>query len=355
MKTLIVKTKEKEYPIYLERGLLSRSGELIREKFKGRRIMIVSDDYVYPQWGGKLKEQLSRDYICESCVIPHGEASKNIQMLPRLYSAFLQAQIDRSDLIIALGGGVVGDLTGFAAATYLRGVKLIQIPTSLLAQVDSSVGGKTAVDLPEGKNLVGAFYQPDMVLIDPDVLSTLPDRYLRDGMGEVIKYACIQDPELYQILLEADGYVQLKKKLLDVIYRCVDCKRRIVEEDEHDLGVRMLLNFGHTLAHAIEQYYNYGRESHGEAVAVGMYQITRLAEEQGLTEPGCAAKIASLLDAYGLPCECGIEADELLNAIGRDKKNLNGSLNLVLLHRIGESYLYPAERDFFKSSDIKVF
>lgn len=353
MKTLIVRTKEKEYPICLGHGLLSHAGELIRDKYRGKRIMIVSDDRVYPVWGERLKIQLNEDYICESHVIPHGEASKNIQMLPELYRAFLRAHIDRSDLIIALGGGVVGDLTGFAAATYLRGVKLIQIPTSLLAQVDSSVGGKTAVDLPEGKNLVGAFYQPEMVLIDPDILDTLPDRFMRDGMGEVIKYACIEDKELYRILFEADGYSQLKKRILDVIYRCVDCKRRIVEEDERDLGKRMLLNFGHTLAHAIEQYYNYGRESHGEAVAVGMYQITKLAEQKGLTEPGCAAKISNLLDAYGLPCECGIESDALLDVIDRDKKNLNGSLNLVLLHQIGESYIYPAEKEFLKAENAK--
>ena len=220
-------------------------------------------------------------------------------------------RLTRSDLVIALGGGVIGDLAGFAAASYLRGVKLIQIPTSLLAQVDSSVGGKVAVDLPQGKNLVGAFYHPKMVLIDPDVLDTLPQHFINDGMGEVIKYGCIKDAELFNSLCSHSSFEDLKADLTDVITRCVDIKREVVEADQFDKGERMLLNFGHTLAHTIEQHYNYERESHGEAVGIGMYQITKIAEEKGLTAPRCAEKIKKALDIYGLPSQCGLPLSDL--------------------------------------------
>jgi 3-dehydroquinate synthase len=355
MKQLLVKVKDKDYPIYIENHILEHAGEYVSQKFHGKKIMIVSDDHVFPIYGEKVIQSLKGQYECHSLVIPHGEPSKNIQMLPKLYSAFLEANLVRSDLIIALGGGVIGDLTGFAAASYLRGVKLIQIPTSLLAQVDSSVGGKVAVDLPEGKNLVGAFYHPEMVLIDPTVLDTLPERYLCDGMGEVIKYGCIEDVTLHQMLLDAGGYEGLKEQMTEIIYRCVDCKRRVVEEDEHDLGKRMILNFGHTLAHTIEQQYHYERESHGEAVAIGMYQITRLAEEKGLTEAGCAEQIRKLLEMYHLPWECHTEAEKLLDAITRDKKNLNGHLNVVLLHSLGNSYIYQTDPGFFRSEEYQIF
>ena len=249
--------------------------------------------------------------------------------------------------MIALGGGVIGDLAGFAASSYLRGVKFVQIPTSLLAQVDSSVGGKVAVDLPQGKNLVGAFFQPKLVLIDPEVLDTLPEHFIKDGMGEVIKYGCIKDAGLFNLLCSHTSFDDLKSELTGVIARCVDIKRIVVEADQFDTGERMLLNFGHTLAHTIEQYYHYERESHGEAVGIGMYQITKIAEEKGLTAPGCAEKIRNALKIYGLPDSCGLHADDLTGAIALDKKNLNGHLNVVLLKDIGESYVYPTDLSFF--------
>ena len=259
----------------------------------------------------------------------------------------LKAQISRTDLIVALGGGVVGDLAGFVAATYLRGIKFVQIPTSILAQVDSSVGGKVAVDLPEGKNLVGAFYQPQMVLIDPDVLDTLPERYVIDGMGEVIKYGCIKNAALFDELESCGSYEKLKERMTEVIAACVDIKRVVVENDEFDFGERILLNFGHTLAHAIEQYYHYERESHGEAVAIGMYQITRIAEEKGLTKEGSAERIRKVLESYGLPVEANIPMCELTDAMKLDKKNLNNQLKVVLLREIGDSYVYPTDVGFF--------
>lgn len=344
---MIVDLKEHSYPIYIGRGMLSQAAERISEIYQGKKIMIISDDRVYSYYGERLKHILAEKFECHDIVIPHGESSKSIHILPGVYSQMLKAKISRTDLIVALGGGVVGDLAGFVAATYLRGIKFVQIPTSILAQVDSSVGGKVAVDLPEGKNLVGAFYQPQMVLIDPDVLDTLPERYVIDGMGEVIKYGCIKNAALFDELESCGSYEKLKERMTEVIAACVDIKRVVVENDEFDFGERILLNFGHTLAHAIEQYYHYERESHGEAVAIGMYQITRIAEEKGLTKEGSAERIRKVLESYGLPVEANIPTCELTDTMKLDKKNLNNQLKVVLLREIGDSYVYPTDVGFF--------
>lgn len=344
---LYVNLGEDSYPIYIENHILDNAGTYISEVFHGKRIIIVSDDNVFPLYGEKILNQLNEQYECHKIVLPHGEATKSFQSLPKIYSAMLQANISRSDLLIALGGGVIGDLAGFAAASYLRGIKFVQIPTSLLAQVDSSVGGKVAVDLPEGKNLVGAFYQPSLVLIDPTVLNSLNTRYIHDGMGEIIKYGCIWDADLFTKLSEFGSFEELKKDLEEIIARCVDIKRIVVEHDQFDTGERMLLNFGHTLAHTIEQYYNYGRESHGEAVAIGMYQITKLAESEGLTPVGTADQILKVLNIYGLPSACDVQMENLIGTIKLDKKNLNNKLNVILLHEIGKSYIHPTTAEFF--------
>lgn len=346
---LTVNLGENSYPIHIENGILSETGKYISGIFGGKRIMIISDDNVFPIYGQKVLDSLS-DYKCSSLVLPHGEPTKSFQTLPQIYDAMLDAKISRSDLVIALGGGVIGDLAGFAAASYLRGVKFVQIPTSLLAQVDSSVGGKVAVDLPRGKNLAGAFFQPKLVLIDPDVLGTLPEHFVRDGMGEVIKYGCIRDRSLFELLCSRHSFEDLQPDLKSVIARCVDIKRSVVETDQFDRGERMLLNFGHTLAHTIEQYYHYERESHGEAVGIGMYQITRLSEEKGLTSSGCSEAIRKALNIYGLPVSCGLPATALTEAVKLDKKNLNGSLNIVLLHDIGNSFVYPTDISFFDNA-----
>ena len=336
---LTVNLGENSYPIFIENGIIKKTGEHVSQIFKGQKIMIISIDSL-------------TDYECHSLVLPHGEPTKSFQSLPKIYEALLDAKLTRSDLVIALGGGVIGDLAGFAAASYLRGVKFVQIPTSLLAQVDSSVGGKVAVDLPQGKNLVGAFFQPRLVLIDPEVLNTLPEHFIKDGMGEVIKYGCIKDASLFDRLCSHSSFEDLKSELPEIIARCVDIKRIVVEADQFDTGERMLLNFGHTLAHTIEQYYNYERESHGEAVGIGMYQITRLAEEKGLTAPGSADKIRNALEIYGLPSACGLPLADLTKAITLDKKNLNGHLNIVLLQEIGDSYVYPTDISFFEKDGI---
>lgn len=345
---LTVNLGPNSYPIYIQNGILSHAGDYIADIFSGKKVMIISDDNVFPLYGRKLMDALSA-YECHSIVLPHGETTKNFYSLPEIYKKLLEVKLTRSDLIIALGGGVIGDLAGFAAASYLRGIRLVQIPTSLLSQVDSSVGGKVAVDLPQGKNLVGAFFHPKMVLIDPSVLDTLPEHFISDGMGEVIKYGCIKDRDLFDRLVSHGSFEDLRPELEQIIGRCVDIKRMVVEADPFDTGERMLLNFGHTLAHTIEQYYHYERESHGEAVGIGMYQITKMSEQKGLTSAGCADQIRSVLETYGLPTECGLPVSVLTDAISLDKKNLNGHLNVVLLKEIGDSYVYATDTGFFAS------
>ena len=347
---LNVNLEANSYPIYIENNILRQADTYIREAFRGHKIMIISDDIVYPIYGDALTARLA-DWECYHLVLPHGEQTKDFQTLPQIYKAMTEARFSRTDMIIALSGGVIGDLAGFAAATYMRGIKLVQIPTSLLAQVDSSVGGKVAVDLPQGKNLVGAFYQPSLVLIDPTVLDTLSERFIIDGMGEIVKYGCIEDADLFQQLASCTSFEDLRQVLPDVIARCVDIKRKVVEDDQFDTGRRMLLNFGHTLAHTIEQHFHYQKLTHGEAVAIGMYQLTRIAEERGLTEAGTAEKILKVLNIYQLPHECGLPLGSLTKAISLDKKNMHGTLNLVLLHHIGSSYVEPSSLQFFNEPE----
>lgn len=343
---MMVNLQEHSYPIYIEKGILDHANEKIKEIYQGQKIMIISDDQVYSYYGDKLIEILSQDFIVDHVVVPHGEESKRFDMLPSLYQACLDFKLTRTDLIIALGGGVIGDMAGFVASSYLRGVKLVQIPTSLLAQVDSSVGGKVAVDLPQGKNLVGAFYHPKMVLIDSSTLKTLPERYINDGMGEVIKYGCIKDKVLFDKLCQYQSFDDLYQDIDEIIYNCVDIKRDVVEKDQFDFGDRLLLNFGHTLGHAIEQYYHYQNYSHGEAVSIGMYQLTKISEQEGLTKSKTSDMIKNILEKYHLPYQCQLDTKDLMQAISLDKKNINRSLSLVLLKDIGESFVYQTESSF---------
>lgn len=331
------------YPIYIKQGLLDHMMDYIAHVTQGNKIMIISDDQVFGYYGERIERQLSSHYQVGHIIVPHGEQSKRFDILPTLYSQLLSFQLTRTDLIIALGGGVIGDLAGFVASTYLRGVRFVQIPTSLLAQVDSSVGGKVAVDLPEGKNLVGAFKHPSLVLIDPLTLKTLDPRFISDGMGEVIKYGCIFDQKLFDQLSTYDSFEDLYQDIDSIIYRCVDLKRDVVEKDLYDFGDRLALNFGHTLGHAIEQYYHYEKYSHGEAISIGMVQLTRIAEIRGLCEEGTSLKIQEVLKKYHLPDISHIKTNDLKKAMALDKKNFNQKLSYVLLHRIGESYVYPSD------------
>ncbi len=338
------------YDIYIKQGLLDHILDYLSPVCQGEKLMIISDDHVFPLYGEKIEEQLKTKYQVGHIVIPHGEQSKRFDILPEIYHQLLSFHLTRTDGIIALGGGVIGDLAGFVASSFLRGVQLIQIPTSLLAQVDSSVGGKVAVDLPEGKNLVGAFKHPSCVLIDPMTLQTLEARYIHDGMGEVIKYGCIFDKQLFQQLASYQSFEELYQNIDEIIYRCVDLKRIVVEKDLLDFGDRLSLNFGHTLGHAIEQYYHYEKYSHGEAVSIGMVQLSFIAEKKGLTEKGTAQQIAQVLQRYHLPTVAHIPTQELKQAMALDKKNIHQKLSFVLLKEIGDYFIYPSDLSFIDES-----
>ena len=345
-----VDLKENSYDILLESGILNSAGKQLKSGLpKCRKWLIVTDENVNALYGSRVEVSILEAGLSASrFVLPAGEATKSLAKLEEIYHALCRFGISRSDGLLALGGGVIGDLAGFAAATYLRGIPFVQAPTSLLAQVDSSVGGKVAVNLPEGKNLVGNFYQPKLVLLDPDTLCTLPDRVFADGMGEVIKYGCIRDAKLFDLLSKTPGRNGLMPYMPEIIAACVSIKADIVSRDERDTGERMLLNFGHTLGHAIETMQNYAGLSHGEAVAVGMHLICRLSEEKGLTEKGTADALEQCLIAHSLPTRVSLGATQkLMDILGRDKKNMGTSLFAVLLNKIGESRLYETTPDFF--------
>ena len=346
MRRLHVDLGKNSYDIIFERGLISHVGDYVKRD--GKKLFVLTDDNVAAIYADRVVSSLEKaGYSVSLCVLPHGEKTKSFDVLPAVYARLLQEKITRKDALVALGGGVIGDLCGFVAATYLRGVGFIQIPTSLLAQVDSSIGGKVAVDLPEGKNLVGAFWQPETVLIDVDVLGTLSDAFFTDGMAEVIKYGCIKDKKLFDALAACGGKKGLVPVLDDVIYRCCDIKREVVEKDEKDKGERMLLNFGHTYGHALEKYYGFEKLSHGNAVAIGMYVIASLAEKRELTAKGTADEISRVCAMYGLPDSDPAPVSEVVKGIANDKKNLGDKLVTVLLKEIGDSYLYPTTAEFF--------
>ena len=246
----------------------------------------------------------------------------------------------REDLIITFGGGVTGDTGGFAAATYLRGVQYIEVPASLLAQVDSSIGGKVAIDMPWGKNLAGCFYNPIAVFIDPELLCTLEKRYLHDGLAEVIKYGCIKDKSIIEKLLAFKNDKELLEGIEDIIYTCCSIKKSIVEADEKDFGERMLLNFGHTLGHAVERCFEYKKYTHGEAVGIGMFNITIKSEKMGITQEGTSDAIKKVLEKYELPYEMPcIDKKSMLDAVALDKKNSGKGIRLILLKKLGEAFI----------------
>lgn len=347
MKKLSINLLQKSYPIYIQKGLIKSIGEEIKKIYKGKKIAIITDDNVDKYYGEEVLKDLEKnDFNVTKITLKHGEKSKSVDVLLNVYDKLLDFKITRSDLIIALGGGVVGDLTGFAAATLLRGIPFVQIPTSLLAQIDSSIGGKVAVDLPRGKNLVGNFYHPDAVYIDPSVLGTLDDRYLYDGMAEVIKYACIKDIELFNKLSSYNDKEELINNMDYIIHVCCSIKKAVVENDEKDTGERMLLNFGHTVGHAIEKYFDFERYTHGEAVALGMYYITKRSEKLGITKSGTCEKIKNILKKYNLQYEIELkEKDKILETINLDKKNQGEYINLVLLCDIGKGFIKKIKKD----------
>ena len=341
MRKIHVDLGPKAYDIEIDNGLLAQVGGKVHALLpKARQAVIVTDSNVGPLYGGILQQSLEEAGLkAAQIVIPAGEQSKNMQMLASVLEQIAQLGLTRSDVLIALGGGVTGDLGGFAAASFMRGIAFVQIPTSLLAQIDSSVGGKVAVDLAAGKNLAGAFYQPKAVYIDPQLLQTLPVRFLHDGLAEAIKYGCISDAKLFADLEACADDEQLLAAAEDIIADCCAIKARIVEQDEFDTGLRMLLNFGHTLGHAVEQHYGYSGYTHGEGVAIGMYQLTLRTEAMGITEQGTAARLAALLQKYSLPLTADAPRQELLQVMGRDKKKQGSTITLVILEKIGSGKL----------------
>ncbi len=317
---------ERESKIFIERGLLRRAGGFVREHLPSvRSCAIISDDTVSALYAQTLAKSLENAGLrAVSMAFAHGEASKNISTYAEVLNFLCENRLTRKDCIVALGGGVVGDLAGFAAATYLRGVHLVQIPTTLLACVDSSVGGKTAIDLPAGKNLCGAFYQPDIVLIDPETLSTLPETTFADGMAEVVKYAAIADPEIYALSQNAHENID------EIIRRCVDIKRKVVEQDERDTGLRQILNFGHTFGHAIEAKSNFA-VTHGQGVAIGMAIMARACAGRGLCAKTDAQELISAIQAQNLPISTEYPPEELMDSVLSDKKRVPDGLTLVVM------------------------
>ena len=319
------------YTVSIGAGLLRTAGETAAAAVQGRRALLVSDTNVFPLWGKTVLDSLAAaGFAAQDFVFPAGEASKTPETLIAAVRACAAAELTRDDLIVALGGGVTGDLAGLAAALYLRGVAVLQLPTSLLAMVDSSVGGKTAVDLPEGKNLLGAFHQPAAVLCDTGALSTLPAADFACGCGEIVKYAVLTGGRLAALV--EDG---IRENLEEVAALCVACKRDLVEADEFDRGARQLLNLGHTIGHAVEQVSGFA-VPHGCAVAAGLCRMARAAAAQGLCSTADAARIAALCEQYGLPTDAEYPDEALYAAALHDKKRRSGTISLVVPHGIGD-------------------
>lgn len=333
------------YEVMIGSGLLPSLGHEVAKVTKVGKAAIVSDSNVWPLYGEVAQNSLENaGFSVISFVFPAGESSKSGVTYLELMNYLAENHITRSDCLIALGGGVVGDLTGFAAATYLRGISYIQVPTTLLAAVDSSVGGKTAIDLECGKNLVGAFYQPRLVLCDTDTLQSLPVDIFRDGCAEVIKYGILYDPQLFAHLKE-NGLSFDRKK---VITRCVELKWDVVAEDEFDTGSRMKLNLGHTVGHGVEAGSHYAI-SHGKAVAIGTAIVSRAAARSGICPPGTADKIVELLQQFGLPTNTDYSSEILYEAALSDKKRSGGTVNLILPKAIGDCAIVPTPVEALKA------
>ena len=331
MKIIEVNTS-KRYEVMIGDGLLPQLGQLVRSVCNAAKVCIVSDSNVFPLHGNAAVDALkSAGLDVIHYVFPAGEESKNGTVYLDLLNFLAENQLTRSDCLVALGGGVVGDLTGFAAATFLRGVSYIQVPTTLLAAVDSSVGGKTAIDLPAGKNLCGAFCQPNLVVCDLDTLKTLPDDIFRDGCAEVIKYGILYDASLFSDL--AQNGLDFDRET--VIARCVELKRNVVMEDEFDTGARMKLNLGHTIGHGVEAQSNF-TISHGKAVAIGMAIVTRAATRNGTCSAETKEQILSVIDRFGLPTATEYDADALLTSALSDKKRTGNTVNLIVPFAIGD-------------------
>lgn len=327
MKIININTSSKKYNIYVGKGILSNCGNIINSLGFQGRIVIVTDDNVSGLYLNEVKKSLTDSgFDAAEVILPHGEEHKNIDSIMLIYKALQENSINRKGMIVALGGGVIGDMAGFAAATYLRGIKYVQIPTTLLAQVDSSIGGKTGIDLPFGKNLVGAFCQPEAVIADSDTISSLSEENIACGMAEVIKSAFIRDSEFVGFLEKSDDF---NRDVEEFIVRTMKIKKDVVEIDEFERYERMMLNFGHTLGHSIEKIMNFTGITHGQAVAIGMCVITKNPEVKG--------RLVKLLKKYNLKTEINIPVKDMITSAFNDKKAVDGGINIVVVEEVGNA------------------
>jgi 3-dehydroquinate synthase len=351
MQTLTVNLGDRSYPIYVGAGILERAGELLKQAGLRGKVAVVTNPTVAQLYLDGIHEALTNAaFEVTPVLLPDGEEHKNLKSVASVYDRLIGERFERKSCVLALGGGIVGDVAGFAAATYLRGIPYVQVPTTLLAQVDSSVGGKTGVNHENGKNLIGAFYQPKMVLIDVAVLRTLPRRELVAGLAEVIKYGIIQDPGLFELLEQrAEKLLGLDRELLSQVI-AVSCaiKARVVEADEREEDFRAVLNFGHTIGHALEAVTGYRQLLHGEAVGVGMVKAVALSVQQGFCDPASFNRVVALVRKAGLPVEIppGVTPQNLIQAMEVDKKVAGGKIKFIVCEGIGKTrfhWLAPTE------------
>ena len=341
MKTISVPLRSRSYPIWIDNGLIKTLPELLQPLNQGQTWVIFSQDNIYKLYGHPMQEALkSAGYKIESITLPKGEDAKSFAVVEKIFSKLLQNGCDRSSTFLALGGGVVGDVTGFLAATFMRGLNYIQIPTTLLAMVDSSIGGKTGINLPEGKNLVGVFWHPKAVVVDPEVLTCLPERELSSALGEVIKYGAIMDRVLFDLIKENIDDILCNKNLsllTEIISRCAQLKSEVVVSDEREGDQRRILNFGHTIGHALETYFGFDTLRHGEAIAYGMIAAGKLSSEYlKFSDENCEL-LKKTINKLHLPDLPEFDSSKILKIMQNDKKVQKGSLHFILLEDIGRA------------------
>lgn len=340
MNKIRINTQTSGYDVMIGNGIIERAGKFISDMLddRNKRVLIVSDDHVAPLWLGRLTASLKAVGVeYENYIIPSGENSKSVEYYIKIIQTLEHYNFCRSNAVVALGGGVVGDLSGFAAATFQRGMGFIQIPTTILAAVDSSVGGKTAVNLESGKNLLGTFYQPWRVICDPECFTTLPSEVVRDGCAEILKYGILANAKLFEDIADSRGCVEALNE--DVIAKCVSIKKHYVENDEFDRGMRQYLNLGHTIGHAIEICSHY-EMTHGMAVAAGTVIATRIALKLGVCDNDCPIDVIEGIRSVGFDVNISYNAEELMNAIRHDKKRSGENISMILPKRVGECIIH---------------
>ena len=333
---LTMQLGSRSYDIILKSGCLANLYQFAN--VANRKVFILTDSGVPEQYAQTVLAQCPNGMVY---TVPQGEASKSLKVYGQVLQAMLEFNMTRKDLLVAVGGGVVGDLGGFCAASYMRGIDFINCPTTTLSMIDSSIGGKTAVDLGDTKNIVGAFWQPKLVIVDPATLSTLPRRHFINGLAEAVKAGLLADPELFSIFEKED----VDDRIGEIICRSLRFKKSIVEQDETEQGMRKALNFGHTIGHAVERYFHYSTFTHGEGVAMGMSLLTEQTEKMGLTEKGTASRLIRVLRKLSLPTSIGVPAEELIPQIMHDKKRRGKKITLVVLKKIGACELLPISTD----------